>query len=333
MPLEGGPEVVNLQDRLYHRPEADRSQGKKGVELEDLRSFAMVVRYGGFSAAERATGEARGKLSKRVAKLERELGTRLLERSTRNVRITEVGREVYRQCEIIADGLAATRAIAERAREDVSGLLRISCPPGLARYLGAGGLASFLARYPQVRMDMHITSRRVDIVREGFDIALRVDVEKETDLSLTMRQLGRSQRILVASPAFLAQAAPVSIEILQGLPTLTIGEPADHHRWDLTSESGERARIFHQPRLCSNDSMIVRDAALDGLGVALLHEPGCREDLRLGRLLRVLPQWHTAEGIVHMVFATRRGMSAAQRAFVDHYADQPFFPPVSAVQD
>ncbi|MPS70626.1 MAG: LysR family transcriptional regulator [Novosphingobium sp.] len=303
------------------------------MELEDLRSFAMVVRHGGFSAAERATGEARGKLSKRVAKLERELGTRLLERSTRNVRVTDVGQEVYRQCEVIADGLAATRAIAERAREDVSGLLRISCPPGLARYLGAEGLASFLARYPQVRLDMHLTSRRVDIIREGFDIALRVDVEEETDLSLTMRQLGRSQRILVASPEFLAGLPPIGIDMLQSLPTLTIGEHAEHHRWDMTSETGERARIFHRPRLCSNDSTIVREAALDGLGVALLHEQGCRADLLQGRLLRVLPQWHTREGIVHMVFAARRGMSAAQRAFIDHYAAQPFFPPLPDTPD
>lgn len=296
------------------------------MDLDDLRSFALVVRNGGFSAAERATGEARGKLSKRVAKLERELGARLLERSTRNVRITEVGRQVYRQCEVIAESLAATRAIAEHAREDVSGLLRITCPPGLARFLGADRLASFLARYPLVRIDMHLTSRRVDIIREGYDIALRVDIEKETDLSLTMRQLGRGQRVLVASPAFLENlAAPVTIDTLEWFPTLSVGEHAEHHRWDLVGDDGEKRRLFHQPRLCSNDSSIVRDAALDGLGIALLHERACRDDLASGRLERVLPQWHTAEGIIHMIFATRMGMSAAQRAFIEHYADQPFF--------
>lgn len=301
------------------------------MDLEDLRSFAMVVRHGGFSAAERATGDARGKLSKRVAKLERDLGARLLERSTRSVRVTEVGQEVYRQCEIIEEGLAATRAIAERAREDVSGVLRITCPPGLSRFLGAERLASFLARYPLVRVDMHLTSRRVDIIGEGYDIALRVDLEKETDLSLTMRQLGRGQRILVASPAFLATLSmPVTIDTLQHAPTLSVGEHAEHHRWDLVGDDlagndGDQRRIFHRPRLCSNDSSIVRDAALDGLGIALLHERACRRDIENGRLERILPQWHTAEGIIHMVFATRSGMSAAQRAFIEHYADQPFF--------
>jgi DNA-binding transcriptional LysR family regulator len=291
------------------------------VDIEDMRSFAMVVRYGGFSAAERATGETRGKLSKRVAKLERELGTSLLERSTRSVRITEAGREVFQQCEIIADGIAATRAIAQRARGEVAGLLRVSCPPGLARYLGAEHLATFLARYPQVRVEMHLTSRRVDIIREGYDIALRVDLEKETDLSLTMRQFGRSQRILVASPAFVDAHAVTEIETLGIVPTLTIGEHQEQHRWRMVQSDGEVCRVTHNPRLCSNDSQIVREAALKGLGIALLHEESCRQDLLQGTLVRVLPQWHTAEGVLHMLFATRRGMSAAQRAFIDHYAE------------
>ncbi|WP_159982728.1 LysR family transcriptional regulator [Novosphingobium sp. 18050] len=291
------------------------------MDLEDLKSFAMVVLHGGFSAAERATGEARGKLSKRVVKLERELGTRLLERSTRSVRVTDVGLEVYRQCEIIADSLAATRVIADRAREDVAGLLRISSPPGVARYLGAERLSAFLDQYPQVRVEMHITSRRVDIIKEGYDIALRADVEKDTDLSLTMRQFGRGQRILVASPGFLSEIGPIEVQMLPSLPTLTVGEHAEQHRWDMIEEDGTMHRVVHRPRMYSNDSHIVREAAVNGMGIALLHELTCREDLTHGRLERVLSQLHTTEGLLHMVFATRRGMSAAQRAFIDHYAE------------
>lgn len=296
------------------------------MELEDLRSFALVVRHGGFSAAERATGVARAKLSKRVAKLEQELGTRLLERSTRSFRITDVGREVYRQCEVIADGVAATRAAAEHARQDVTGRLSVTCPPGLARYLGAERLSSFLARYPLVAIEMHVTSRRVDIIREGYDIALRIEVEMDTDLSLTMRQFGRSERILVASPGFLAAAPEVTIDALARLPMLSTGESSEQHRWNLVDESGAEHRIVHRPRLASNDSLIVREAALNGLGIALLYEESCREDLLHGQLKRVLPGWHTAEGVMHMVFAARHGMSAAQRAFIEHYAGQPSTP-------
>ncbi len=295
------------------------------MDLEDLRSFAWVVRYGGFSAAERATGESRGKLSKRVAKLEGELGTRLLERSTRSVRITDVGLEIYQQCEAISEGVAATRAIAARARDDVSGILRISCPPGLARHLGVEILTSFMARYPAVRVDMHLISRRVDIIRENFDIALRVDLQQEADLSLTMRQLAKSTQILVASPTFLADPSRLDIDTLASFPTLTMGEHVEHERWDLISDDGDHRRILHHPRLCSNDSMIVREGAIAGLGIALLHELSCKQDLEQGRLIRVLPRWHTTEGTIHMVFAARRGMTAAQRAFIDHYASRTSF--------
>ena len=295
------------------------------MDLDDLRSFASVVRHGGFSAAERITGEARGKLSKRVARLERELGTRLLERSTRSVRITAVGQEVFQQCEIIADGIAATRAIADRAREDVSGSLRVSCPPGLARYLGADLLASFLMRYPEVRVERHLTARRVDLIKEGFDIALRIEIHEDTDLSLTIRQLGKSQRLLVASPEFVDKHPQISMECLSSLPTLAISDHVEQDKWDLVSDSGEHVRIVHKPRLCSNDSMVVRTAAIKGLGIALLSEQTCISDIADGRLTRILPDWHTRDGIVHMAFPARRGMSAAQRAFIDHYASQVAF--------
>jgi DNA-binding transcriptional LysR family regulator len=296
------------------------------MDFYDLQSFALVVRHGGFSAAERATGETRGKLSKRVAKLEDELGTRLLERSTRSIRITDAGQQIYQQCEIIQQSLETTRAIAARTRDDVSGTLRISCPPGLARYLGSQTLGSFLARHPNVRVFMDLTSRRVDIIREGYDVAFRIDLKPESDLSLTMRQIGRSRRMLVASPDYLEQVAPITIETLPQGATLTIGDHVDHDRWDLVNDAGERSRVVHRPRLCSNDSMIIREAALDGLGVALLHEQNCVADIESGRLSRVLPNLHTLDGLVHMIFATRQGMPAAQRAFIDHYASQSFFP-------
>ena len=135
------------------------------MDLDDLRSFAQVVRHGGFSAAERATGERKAKLSRRVARLEQVLGVRLIERSTRNLRVTDVGREIYRQCETIAEGIDATQAIAARARSQISGNLRIACPPGLARYLRTDVFARFLLLYPDVHLEMHISSQRIDLIQ------------------------------------------------------------------------------------------------------------------------------------------------------------------------
>jgi DNA-binding transcriptional LysR family regulator len=168
--------------------------------------------------------------------------------------------------------------------------------------------------------------RRVDIIREGYDVAFRIDLEQETDLSLTMRKMGKSRRILVASPAFLEEQSVIDLETLGDIPTLTIGDHIEHERWLLVRDSGEERKISLTPRFCSNDSVQVRQAAIEGLGVAMLHEQSCLIDCEEGRLVRILPEWHSVDGIVHMVFAAREGMSAAKRAFIDHYADQVFFP-------
>ncbi|WHO38666.1 LysR substrate-binding domain-containing protein [Sphingobium sp. AP49] len=298
------------------------------MDLDDLRSFAQVVRHGGFSAAERATGERKAKLSRRVARLEQALGIRLIERSTRNLRVTDVGREIYRQCETIAESIDAAEAIAARSRSQVSGNLRVSCPPGLARYLGTDVFARFLTLYPDVHLEMHITSQRVDLIQERFDAAFRVDIDATHDQTLTMRQLGRLDRILVAAPDLAMQAAAVTIAALATLPTLSVGEHIERDEWPLVDARGHPYALAHHPRFCSNDSAVVRDAAVAGLGVALLSSMACSIELQQGRLVHILPDWKTSEGIVHVVFTTRTGMSPTLRAFIDYVAES--FPALTA---
>lgn len=302
--------------------------GVMAMDLDDLRSFAQVVRHGGFSAAERATGERKAKLSRRVARLEQSLGVRLIERSTRNLRVTDVGRDIYRQCETIADSIDATVAIAARARAQVSGNLRVSCPPGLARYLGTDIFARFLALYPDVHLEMHITSQRVDLIQQRFDAAFRVDIDAVHDQALTMHQLGRLDRILVAAPDVAVQAIPVTIATLGDLPTLSVGEHVEQDAWPLVDVRGRQRSVAHHPRFCSNDSSVVRDAAVAGLGVALLSSVACSVELQQGRLVRILPDWKTSEGIVHVLFTTRTGMSPTLRAFIDYVAES--FPTLAA---
>lgn len=291
------------------------------MDLDDLRSFAQVVRHGGFSAAERATGERKAKLSRRVARLESALGVRLIERSTRSLRITEVGREIYRQCETIAQSLTATEAIAARSRSQIIGNLRVSCPPGLARHLGTDLFAGFLARYPDVHLEMHITSRRTDLIQERFDAAFRIAMDDRHDQLLMMRQLGAIDRILVAAPVLADQAAATSIATLATLPTLSVGEHVEHDEWHLVDGAGRAATIAHHPRFCSNDSSAVRDAAIAGLGVALLAARACSQELQQGRLVHILPDWTTSDGVIHMVFTTQSGMTPTLRAFIDYVAE------------
>src|SRR6266403_2255608 len=124
-----------------------------------------------FSAASRATGELKSKLSKRVAQLEQDLGVRLIERSTRSLQLTEIGRHVLTQCEIIAGGLEATEAIVARSRDEIRGSLRVSCPPQLPHVLGAGTMTTFLIRYPLVRVQLHLSNRRVDLINQWWRCA------------------------------------------------------------------------------------------------------------------------------------------------------------------
>ena len=128
-------------------------------------------RHGGFSAASRATGELKSKLSKRVAQLEQDLGVRLIERSTRSLQLTEIGRHVLTQCEIIAGGLEATEAIVARSRDEIRGSLRVSCPPQLPHVLGPGPMTTFLIRYPLVRVQLHLSNRRVDLINQWWRCA------------------------------------------------------------------------------------------------------------------------------------------------------------------
>jgi DNA-binding transcriptional LysR family regulator len=287
-------------------------------DLNDLHYFAQVVRHGGFTAAAKATGAAKGKLSKCVARLERDLGVRLIERSTRSVRVTDVGREIYRQCVIIENGLEAAEAIVARSQNEIRGIVRVGCPPGLAQYMGPQVFVDFMARYPLVRVQLHLANRRVALIAENIDVALRAAIDTDDDQSLTVRSLALNRRVLLAAPALLAQGAPEIVDDLARLPTLSIGEHIEHDHWELINVAGEKRSFAHHPRLSGSDLMILRAAAAAGLGVCLLPEESCAVELAGGALVRILPDWHGADPNIQLAFTTPKGLHPAVRAFIDH---------------
>src|ERR1700726_4839130 len=150
-------------------------------------------------------------------------------------------------------------------------------------------MTTFLSRYPLVRVQLHLSNRRVDLINERYDIALRIRSDFETDQSLTMRKLGSSHLVLVAEPSMLAGRIIRTPEDLALLPTLSMGEHMDRDRWDLVSAVGEERSYVHAPRLCCEDLGMLRAAALAGLGVALLPEDSCVDDVRRGALVHILP--------------------------------------------
>ena len=291
--------------------------------LEGFYYFTQVVDHGGFARAARALGIPKSRLSRHVVALEARLNVRLLNRSTRRFAVTEVGQEVYRHATaMLAEADAALEAV-EFARAEPRGTIRASCPVALAQSALAAMLPDFLAKYPAVRLQMHVSNRRVDVVREGFDVALRVRSQPSGEDALVMRAFGRANQFLVASPSYLARTgAPGSPQELREHATLDYGGELDPGPWQLVGANGESVRVEHTPRLVCHDFVVLRAAALAGLGVAQLPESVVREDLRSGALARVLPDWNTPEGIVHVVFPSRRGLLPAVRAFIDFLAER-----------
>lgn len=286
-------------------------------DLNDLVYFAEVVTHGGFAAAGRALREPKSKLSRRVAGLEARLGVRLIERSSRRFRVTDVGQTFYERCKAMLEEAERAEALVAEAQSEPHGLIRMSCPTGLVEPISAL-ITRFLAQYPKVRLQLVAIDRPVDLIEERIDIALRVRTSLDGDASLTMRSLGNSVRILVASP----QLAGLIGEIDQLAAQATLSTTDDHGEvdWFLETDDGRSHTLRHEPRMGCADFTAVRAAAIAGLGLALLPDHTCRQALDEGRLVRVLPAWRGVKGLVHLVFTTRRGLPPAVRKFIDSLA-------------
>ncbi|WP_404710309.1 LysR substrate-binding domain-containing protein [Sphingomonas sp. MMS24-J13] len=287
------------------------------IDLNDYAYFAEVVAHGGFAAAGRALREPKSKLSRRIAGLEDRLGLRLIERSSRRFRVTDTGQAFYERCRAMLAEAEQAEALVVQAQAEPHGRIRFSCPVGMLQPI-AGLISAFLARYPKVRLQLVATDRAVDLIGERIDLALRVRVDLTSDAALTMRSLGTSTRILVASPPIASRIG--SIDQLAAFPALATNDAADDLEWHLETDDGRKHVLRVEPRLGCEDMAAVRDAAVDGLGIAILPDHVCRQAMATGGLVRVLPAWRGLQGIVHLVFTTRRGLPPAVRALIDHLA-------------
>ncbi|PLR31498.1 LysR family transcriptional regulator [Chimaeribacter californicus] len=285
------------------------------IDLNDYRYFAEVVAHGGFAAAGRALHEPKSKLSRRIANLEARLGVRLIERTSRRFRVTEVGQSFYLRCRAMLLEAEQAEAVVAETQAEPHGLVRFSCPTGMVEVVSPL-ITAFLHRYPKVRLQLIAIDRAVDLIEERIDVALRIRIALTSDAELIMRSLGESRRILVAGRQWATQRGQ-AITALADLPTLaTQDEPGDVV-WELESMAGDTHTVRHVPRMTCSDFAAVRAAAIQGLGVAFLPDHSCREALAQGELIRLWPEWHSQAGRVHLVFTTRRGLPPAVRAFID----------------
>ncbi|MGE5522410.1 MAG: LysR substrate-binding domain-containing protein, partial [Rhodospirillaceae bacterium] len=290
-------------------------------DLNDLFFFAQVVDNGGFAPAARALGVPKSKLSRRIALLEQRLGVRLIQRSTRRFSVTEIGQEYYRRCVAMLVEAEAAQELIDRTRSEPHGTVHVSCPITLLHARVSHMLVKFMGECPYVKVQLEATNRRVDVIGEGFDIALRVRFPPIEDSDLVMRNLGDSPQLLVGSPGLLKRMPGISVPAdLTGLPTLDLGPPSRKHAWHLTNPDGVSATVVHEPRLVTDDMTALRAAALAGIGIVELPDMLVAGDIAAGRLQRLLPTWSSAVGAILAIFPSRRGLIPAVRHLLDFLA-------------
>lgn len=290
-------------------------------DLNDLYFFAQVVEHRGFAPAGRALNMPKSKLSRRIALLEQRLGVRLIQRSSRRFSVTEIGEEYYRHCKaMLVEAEAAQRAI-ELTRSEPRGIVRITCPIALLHAQVSAMLSDFLAQNPLVSIHLEATNRRVDVIDERIDVAIRARPPPLADSDLVVRVLAERTWCLVASPALLAQhGIPAVPADLSGLPSIDIGPPNVENVWQLEGPEGSAASIGHEPRLVTDDMIALRSAAVAGVGLVQLPTMMVQEEIRQGLLVKLLPDWASKPGIVHAVFPSRRGLLPSVRKLIDFLA-------------
>ncbi|OGB29924.1 MAG: LysR family transcriptional regulator [Burkholderiales bacterium RIFCSPLOWO2_12_FULL_61_40] len=287
-------------------------------DMNDMLYFAEVVERGGFAAAGRHLGIPKSKLSRRVAELETRLGVRLLQRTTRKLSLTDVGAVYLRHCSAVRDEAQAAQEAIEHVHTEPRGTLRVACPVTLALTTIGPLVPVFLARHPQVRMDMRVSNRVVDLIEDGVDIALRVRPTLEDSASLVVKNFGVSRTLLLASPQQLhRQWQPAGPAELVGLDTVSMSAVDGKSSWGLQGPAGAEYTLEHQPRYWADDLATLRFAVLGGIGMGFMPEYMCEDELRSGQLVEVLPGWSPRPGIFHAVYPSRRGMVPAVRAFLD----------------
>ncbi|MFL5353290.1 LysR family transcriptional regulator [Archangium sp.] len=283
------------------------------MDLNELLVFAKVVQAGGFTAAARGLRMPKSTVSRKVSELEERVGAQLLQRTTRKLHLTEVGRAYYEHCaRIVAEAEAAELAVT-RLQAAPHGLLRVTAP--LSINLLGPIVAEFMKSYPEVQLELVCTDRAVDLVEEGFDVAIRAG--KLADSSLIARRLGIIERLVVAAPSYIkTRGAPKSPKELEKHDCLLFGAGRDGNTWSL--HAGNRSvEVAIHSRLVVNEPDMLRAVTLAGGGVALLPNILCTTDLSTGRLQRILPDWASPGAPVHAVYPSTRHHSPKVTAFVD----------------
>ncbi|MFQ1044858.1 LysR substrate-binding domain-containing protein [Acinetobacter variabilis] len=292
------------------------------TDLDDFYCFAQVVEHGGFSAAERATDIPKSKLSRRVYNLEERLGVRLIQRSSRHFAVTDIGMNIYRHAQVMLSAAQAAHDLVDHLSTEPRGTIKVSLPVSIAQNEMAKILPDFLKKYPEIKVQMMITNRRVDIINEGFDLALRVRTSLDDDPNLVIRQFEKIEQHLFASQGYLNEFGDLKTpEQLSEHKILSMAEEHTEQFLVLQNEQQQQKKIRISPTVMGSDLNMLAQLAASGCGITLLPDNVVQQYIERGELVRVLSDWKTAHGIFHLVYPSRRGLLPAVRVFIDYLVE------------
>jgi DNA-binding transcriptional LysR family regulator len=284
--------------------------------LEDLRVFVRAAELGGFSLAARELHLSPGAVSKQISRLERALGVRLFERSTRRMRVTDEGRAAAQEARQALVHVERLAELAEHGKKELSGVLRITAPAPLGRRFVAPALAAFRQLHPAVELELRLSDHIVDLMKEELDLALRIGQLKSS--SLVARPLARYRRLLVASPGYLEQRGrPRRPADLRAHSCLVFAYPGElQNSWHFR-RGARRSRVQVSGTLRSDSGDVLRSWCVAGLGISLREPWDVFDDLAAGRVVRVLPGWESDPVTLSAVRVHRERVSRRVEALLD----------------
>jgi DNA-binding transcriptional LysR family regulator len=284
--------------------------------LSAMRTFRTVVESGGFSAAARRLGLSKAAVSKQVAELEGHFGTALLHRTTRRVNATDAGRRYFENCVRLLDELSAVEAEVRNAQAEPSGRLRVSAPINFGNAVLGPVICAIAQRYPKLEIQVELNDRFVDLIEEGFDVALRIRTNLP-DSSLIARRIDSITRSVCAAPSYLKRMGmPKTPEELKNHTCLIYTLSTSPYDWKFSSGS-KSVSVRVNGGIQSNNGQFLTSFLNAGMGIALLPDFVVGEDIRAGRLKRILENYQTEPHDLYLVYPANRHQSPKLRAFMD----------------
>ncbi len=308
--------AATFLDRTLAPDTAPRSAAR--LEPNDLALFARIAEAGSFSRAAEQIGQPRSTVSRRLAELEHALGERLLIRSTRKLRLTEFGRAMLAHAAHVVEAVSAAAALADHRQAEPAGRLRVTMPPFIAQTVAADMIEQFLRDFPRVALDLDLSSRRVDLLEEDYDLVVRVSTV-DVDASLTSTLLAQLPMALYAAPGYLqGHGVPLAPRDLERLDGLLITRHDGPQPWELTCDAtADRWEGIAPPRCMASSGEILLRLAVDGHGIVGLPQALVQPQVAAGELVRVLPDWRLPDLPVWAVISGRQLLPVRTRTFLD----------------